>query len=532
MLQKVQFDHFYPYVELEQFLTSAAASYPQRVKLETLAKTEEGRAIFIVKITDFSIGEVAEKRSAYYVQAGVHANEGAGTTAALHLIETLLTSPSAEELLKSIIFYIIPCVNPDGANYSITKSAAIRSSFASIDGLPNAIIPSDINGDGRILHMRWENPLGNMKDYEGTGIMVARRAGDMSGPFYSMCTEGHIDNYDGGLLQFGMRSYDINRSFPSNWLPMSNAEDYPCRSTETRAVAEFIVTHPNIFAGIDYHCGSCGVLRPTMEPDSELCSTDLHTIKDIGKLAEEMTGLPLIHAREYKAPDEPASPPYGCSNEWAYHALGISSYVIELGNGFNGIGLQTQEILENWRNVENGRWLKQILDRHKTFNSEVFVPWEKFEHPQLGRVEIGGFRDGMAYYMYPPDMERVIPRTTSFLLKHASMGPRLVLGNLEKMDISGGNYRIRVECMNIGRLGTTVMVGASGHNAQKNVYVRLKTGNQSIKILSRPAIYTFKQLNSMQKEMLEWFVKGKSGEKITVEVSHPKSGTASLTITL
>lgn len=293
-LQKVQFVHFYSYVELEQFLTEAAASYSQYMKLETLAKTQEGKEIFLVKIADFSKGVDAEKRSAYYVQSGVHSNEGAGTTAALHLIETLLTSPLADELLKKIIFYIIPCVNPDGANYSITKSACIRSGFTKINGLPNAIIPSDINGDGMILQMRWKDALGDMIDYEGTGIMLDRKADDKEGPFYRVCTESIIENYDGGPLQFGMRSYDMNRSLPYGWQPASNAEDYPCRSIETRAVAEFMVTHPNIFAGIDYHCGSCGILRPAMCADSDICSADRNTIVDIGKIASEMTGLPLI----------------------------------------------------------------------------------------------------------------------------------------------------------------------------------------------------------------------------------------------
>lgn len=529
---KVQFDHFYSYEELKQFLIEAAASYPQFIKLETLAGTKEGRNIYLIKLTDFSDDEAAEKRGAYYVQSGVHANEGAGITAALYLVEQLLTSHLTSELLKNIIFYIIPCVNPDGVNYSITKSASIRSGLEKLDGLPNAIIPSDINRDGMILQMRLETPLGDMADYEGTGIMVPRRADDRNGPFYNVYTEGIINNYDGGPLQFGMRSYDINRSFPVNWISGSNTEDYPCQSIETRAIVEFMVTHPNIFAGIDYHCGSCGVLRPTMSPDSELCSSDLHIIKEIGRIASEMTGLPLIQSREYKAPDEPAKRPYGSSNEWAYYALGISCYVIELGNGLNGIGLKTQEILENLKSIGSGPWLKQILERHKALNSEILVPWREFEHPQLGKVEIGGLRDGMAYYMYPPDMEKVIPKTTAFLLKHASMGPRLVLGNIEKTDIGGDNYRIRVDCMNVGPLGTTVMVGAPGYNAQKNVYVELKGEGQSVKVLSRPSIYTFKQLNSMQKESLEWFVNGKRGERVTITASHPKSAPASMTIIL
>lgn len=531
-MQKVQFQHFYPYPELTAFLREAAQNYPDYMHLDVLARTEEGREVLLVTLADFSLGAEAEKRGAYYVQSGIHANEGAGTTAALHLIESILSSDCKQQLLQKAVFYIVPRVNPDGVEYSITKCASIRSKFAKLDGLSNAVIPSDINGDGMVLSMRWEDPLGTMKEYPGVpGLMVPREPGDTEGTFYSTCSEGYIENYDGGPLQFGMRHRDLNRSLPFHWSPTSNAADYPCRDIESRAVAEFMVTHPNIFAGIDYHCGSCGILRPLMTPDSDLSDEDRHTIVDIGRLGSEITGLPLIAEGEYKAPDEPASPPHGCSNEWAYHVLGISHYVIELGNGFNGIGLKTEEILKNWRNIDKGPWLKEIIERHRSLSSEILVPWQEFDHPQLGKVEIGGFKDGQAYHMYPPDMENLIPKTTSFLLKHAQMGPQLVLGNVEKKDLSNGIYRIRAVVMNLGRLGTTVMTGSKGYNAQKNATVSLE-GSRNAAVLSRPARYTFHQIPSMGREMLEWFITAQPGEEITLTASHPKSKPSIITITL
>ncbi len=531
-MQKVQFQHFYPYAELTSFLYEAARENPDFVHLDVLTRTEEGREVFLVTLADFSLGDAAEQRGAYYVQSGIHANEGAGTTAALHLMETILSSKNRQEILRKTIFYIIPRVNPDGVEYSISKCASIRSKFSKLNGLPNAVIPSDLNGDGMILSMRWEDPLGTMKEYPGIpGLMVRREPGDTEGPFYSVATEGYIENYDGGPLQFGMRPRDLNRSLPVHWAPTANAADYPCRDIESRAVAEFMVTHPNIFAGIDYHCGSCGILRPLMTPDTDLSNEDRHTILDVGKIGSDITGLPLISVREYKAPDDPPAPPHGCSNEWAYHVLGISHYVIELGNGYNGIGLKTEEILKNWRNVENGPWLKRIVERHQAFGSEILVPWKKFQHPQLGEVEIGGFKDGQAYYMYPPDMENLIPKTTAFLLEHSQMGPKLILGNLETTNLGGGIFRVRAMCMNIGRFGTTVMSGSEGYLAQSNVSVT-DCGSQNASILSRPAQYTFRQLPSMGREPLEWFLRAEPGEEITITAAHPKSVPAAITFTL
>jgi len=530
-MKRVQFDHFYRYDELADFLKSAAAEYSQYMHLDVLTQTEEGREVFLVTLADFALGSEAENRGAYYVQSGIHANEGAGTTAAIHLIETVLTAENKKELLHNNVFYIIPRVNPDGVEYCVTKCASIRSKMDKIDNLPNAVIPKDMNNDGMILSMRWEDPLGNFKKHPTIpDYMIPRKPGDMEGPFYSMCSEGEIENYDGGKPQFGMRNRDLNRSLPIHWNPVSNAADYPVRDVESRAVVEFLITHPNIYAGIDYHCGSSGFLHPMTSALSDVAIDDQNIMTDVGALGEKMTGLPVIHEREYHIKGTPYPPAYGCSNDFSYEVLGISHYVIELGNGFTGIGLHTRDILDGWR-TEYENWSEQAVKRNIDLGREVIAPWKEYDHPQLGKVEIGGYKDGEAFYMYPRDMGNLIPKTSQFLLKHAEMGPKLLLGNVEKLDLGNGVYRIRAAVLNNGTFGTTVMTGSHGYNAQKNVIVTLK-GNKNAAVLSRPALYTFKQIHSMGSELLEWFVKGETGEVITLTASHPKSADAVVTLTL
>ena len=529
-MRPVQFAHFYLYDELTAFLKEAQASYPDFMRLEIIAKTDEGRDVFLVTLADFSLGDEAEHRGAYYVQSGIHANEGAGTTAAIHLIETILTSENKQEILRKHVFYIIPRVNPDGVEYCIDKCATIRSKMDKLSPRPNAVIPSDMNNDGMILTMRWEDPMGDMKNHPTIpGLMIARKPGDTEGPFYSTCSEGYLENYDGGRPQFGMRHRDLNRSLPSNWdYSMTNAADYPCRDAESRAVAEFLVTHPNVFAGIDFHCGSPGLLHPTSTPLSNMSYADVLTIQKVGAVGTEITGLDLIHEYDYRVKGAPPAAPYGCSNDFSYNVLGISHFVIELGNGYSGLGLTTREILDGLGTEKGAKWLEEIVLRHRSLGEEVLVPWTEYDHPQLGKVEIGGFKDGKAYHMYPPDMGNLIPKTSQFLLKHAEMGPKLVLGNVEKTDLGGGNYRIRAVVMNQGTFGTTVMTGSRGHLAQKNVEVSL----DGAQILSRPGLYTFRQLGSMGSELLEWFVKGETGTVVTLKAFHPKSAPAVVTVTL
>ena len=97
-MQTTQFDHFYPYQEMTDFLLECEREFPAKFRLISLADTAQGRKIWLAEITDFSTMSESQSRSAYYVQAGLHAEEGAGTTAALHWIEMLLTQTAANQM--------------------------------------------------------------------------------------------------------------------------------------------------------------------------------------------------------------------------------------------------------------------------------------------------------------------------------------------------------------------------------------------------------------------------------------------------
>lgn len=523
----MQYDHFYLYEEITEILKSAADARPDRVRLSTLATTPEGRAVLMATVTDFTRADI--KKGGYYMQAGVHANEALGTHVALGLIDELLTGRH-DALLAKVEFYIVPRMNVDGTEYALQRCANIRSRLDRREGVPNALIPQDIDGDGRILTMRRRDELGEWKEQPGSGAMVPREAGDREGIFYSICEEGMLENYDGGSPVRGVRNRDFNRSLPWNWMPLENASDYPCRDPELRAAAEFLTSHPNIFAALDLHGGTQGVLRPAMKPDSELDDHDRRLILKIGRIAEQMTGLPLTHEREYKAPGEKPLVLNGNSNDFAYNVLGISHYVLELGMGQHNLGFTPAQMFGEYdKYYVRNEWLPEILQYHRERGSEIFAPWRKFDHPQLGEVEIGGMLDGHVNYMYPDILEALVPKVAAFAVRHASMGPELRIGDVEVRDIGGGNLRIRAACMNVGELGTTVMHGAPGHLARIPAQLSLEVP-EGAEILSRPAITVFSSLASAKKVLLEWFVHAKSEEGIRICAYHPKAGSVFYTV--
>ena len=521
-MQKIKYDHFYKYDEMVDFLEEAYITKKDYCKLKVLAETLEGRKIWLAEITDYNTGTVKNK-SAYYVQANVHANEGAGTTAALHLIHSLLFCDEYKGLLQKVVFYIIPRVNPDGAEYALTTHGPIRSRFEIVER-KNSLVPKDINEDGYILNMRWEDPAGPFKEDEvDPRIMVRRQPGDR-GPFYRMVTEGIIQNYDGTDIVSGIRNIDFNRNYPVGWEVQDNSGAYPFSEIETRAVADFIISHPNIFAGIDLHCGTPAILRPSSKLDNEMNQEDLELILSIGKMAEKIIGFPLMNDRDYREPWRVPAVTPGDSTDWCYFKLGISMYVIELGWGFSSAGIFGKESFNVDERTRETVFMRKVLKFHDSQRSEIFMSWKEFDHPQLGQVEIGGLMMGNARFMYPPDMETIAPKVTSFMIKHAEQHPELIISNVKADTVGKNIFRIRATVANIGGFDTNVMKGGGSVETRLPIRVRIvPMGN--IEVLNRMSIYELDNLGALGGSAeLEWFVKAHDETQIVIEAYHPRTG--------
>ena len=95
--------------------------------------------------------------------------EFTGTTAALNLLDHLLHSddPRVRHALDTRTFYVVPRVNPDGAEAGLADGRFRRSSVRPYpreeprDGLHR----EDVDGDGRVLFMRMRDPNGSWKPH-------------------------------------------------------------------------------------------------------------------------------------------------------------------------------------------------------------------------------------------------------------------------------------------------------------------------------------------------------------------------------
>lgn len=531
---EVKFDEYYTHEEVTDFLQAAEAAVGDWMSVRSLAQTPEGREIWLATLTDPSTG-APEEKPAYHVQANVHAHEVGGTSAVLHLLHALLTAPEARALLADLTFYAVPRINPDGAEYALSTLSEVRSR-SEIDEKLNGIIPQDLNGDGLILNMRWEDPAGPLvADPEDDRLLVPRRPGD-EGPFYRQCIEGMVHEYDGGPLRDSVNSYDFNRNYPAGWDRGTDRAAYPFAQPEMRALGDFLLATPNIFAGIDFHGGPPAILHPDSMPHEEMSESDLGIVLEIGRIGEQVTGIKLMSSPDYRDSWRRPSPRPGNSKDFGHYILGVSWYVIELGWGFSTAGVGTEEYYEAMPETKEREFRRRVMrfaDEHADTDSRLlFVPWEDYDHPQLGPVQIGGLTRAATSYIYPPEMGKIAEKTSSFILEHAAWHPQLMIDSFEVTAMAKNLYRVRGRVANSGRLATNVMSTGLSSRIHEPVRVSVEE-SEGVEVVSRQRILEFESIGGNGGfKPLEWFVSAAPGSRITVVATHPRGGTCREELTL
>jgi hypothetical protein len=304
------------YDEMTSFLQACAAEYPALCQLDEIGRSAEGRAVWAVTLTNTATG-AAETKPGYLVDGNTHAGEVTGGAAALYTIWWLLTNygadPVATEILDTRAFYAVPRIAVDGVELYLTTPYLLRSSprrYPEPLDLPG-FYAEDINGDGEILLMRIPHPDGDWKaDTVDPRALARRRPEDREGVFYKLLPEGVQKDWTGPgpAPERSHRRMDFNRNYPAFWNPEARqpgAGPYPLSEPETRALAQFLVGHPNIGAYVTFHTTGGILLRPpSYGPDDEMNPADLEVFQRIGDLCTRVTGCPCKST--YQALTSPA----------------------------------------------------------------------------------------------------------------------------------------------------------------------------------------------------------------------------------
>jgi len=560
-MPSIAFDRFYRYADLTKLLQAIALEHPDLAEIESIGKSHEGRDIWVVTVTNTKTGPATEK-PAFWVDGNIHATEVAASAATLYFLHTLVTQygkdPDVTRALDTRAFYLCPRINPDGAEWALAdKPKWVRSSTRpyphdeeEIDGLS----VEDIDGDGRILQMRIPDPNGLWKPHpEEPRLLIRRDPIETGGTYYRLLPEGRLENYDGFTLRIKKPRHgiDLNRNFPGSWrqeFEQLGAGPYPTSEPEVRAVVDFIVRHPNITGGTSFHTWSGVLLRPFEHtPDEDMDAEDLWVYKAIGKKGTELTGYPSISVyHEFRY--HPKSV-IGGTFDWIYEHLGMFSWVVEIWAPMREAGVTDYKYIDWFRDHSSDDDLKLIRWSDTKLDGVAHIPWRPFDHPQLGRVEIGGWNRFHAFSNPPLKLlERELARFPKWLLWQALISPKLELVHAGAEALGKGLWRVRVVVQNTGWLPAYVSKRALARKVVRGIVAEIslpagatlaggkareEKGQLEGKAYKHTGVSFWPDYHITDDRMLlEWIVQGEVGMKVDVEARHERAGTVRAEIAL
>jgi len=553
------YNSYFTYQTLTTALENFQHSYPNLAKLYSIGKSYEGRDIWCIELTNQATP--AEEKPGFYLDGNTHAGEVTGTMACLYTIDWLLTNyekhEQATRILDTKTIYVLPRICPDGAELYLTTGYMLRSTthkwtFPGHSD-PSGLVPEDIDGNGAIRQMRIRDDVAG--DWgistEDSRLMIRRKPHEYGGEYYRLYSEGLIENYDGIVFEAAPPRWgiDMNRNYPINWKPphtQHGAGDLPLSEPESKAVTDFMLSKRNLAGAVYHHTSGGLLLRPNaVAGDDKMNKADLAMYKILGAIGEEMTGYPCQDVFGVFAGNKEQ---WGTFIDLSYDYLGLNSFATELWDlsGRSGIkekGFGALEKLTYKQREEMA--LKTLRWNDEEMNGECFHPWTEFDHPQLGKVEIGGWnlKEGI---QNPPInlLEEECANIHEFTLMNIECLPQLVIRDVKCENIASNVWRVIAAVENAGFLPTAATQKAVANKITAPVKAELIGG----KVLQSDAEMEVGHLNGRssaigfggayaasaagQRKKVEWLVEADAGSEVCIKAHGERAGTVRYNVRL
>lgn len=531
----ILFNQYYTSEGLATLGKKIANAYPNLVKRKSIGKSTEGRDIWMLAITNYKIGN-ADRKPGFYVDGNIHSNEIQGgeicTYTAWYLTENFGKNEYITNMLNDRIFYIVPTINPDARDDYMLEPNTQSSPRAGMialdddrDGLFDEDGYDDLDGDGSITRMRRKNPNGNfIIDPKDPRKMIQIGPDDIvSGDRYEYLGSEGIDNdKDGRINEDRPGYYDPNRDWGWKWQPdyvQRGAYKYPFSVPETRAVADFVLSRPNIAGAQSYHNSGGMILRgPGAQEDlSTYNRQDIRIYDAIGKKGEEM-----IPGYRYLTVYKDLYSVFGGELDWFYGSRGIYTFTNEIFSRF-----------AYYKNNKRDANTQYNFDKDLQFY-DGFTQWKKYNHPTYGEIEIGGFKKNFGRATPGFMLEEEAHRNMAFTFYHAYHMPHLSIANVKVKKLKGGLKEITAYIKNDRLMPTHAsqdlkykisrpdLVRISGVNVVAGMIVTDEDFNVTEEQKVNPAELRVANIPGNSVVKVRWIIKGNS--KFTITVDSEKGG--------
>lgn len=542
---EIPFNRYYTYPELEGWLKKLAAAYPEYVELREIGKSLEGRALWVVVVNNPKTGPDTSK-PAMWIDGNVHGNEIQSAEVVLYSVWYLTKAQGKNEYLTQLLdrcsFYFMVSQNPDGREHwfnAVQTSSSSRSNRRPVDsdrdGRFDEDPPEDLDGDGSITQMWKEDPNGRYIRDRNDPRIFRRVADHEKGEWTQLGQEGIDTDGDGRINEDGGGGDDMNRNWPVDWQPeyvQGGAGEFPFSNPEPRAIGAFIIGHPNIVAAQSYHNAGGMILRGPGANYSEA----LFPAAD-ARVYDEMAAKGELMLPYYKAM---------VTHRDLYTVHGGFIDFVAVGCGAFGF---TNEMMNEGmyfqRESANADADRMWLFRDKLEFGRTFTPYKEFDHPQYGKVLIGGMNKWSSRVTPTFMLEQECHRNFGFTMFHADQAPEVTLGRTE-VKRRGNLWEVTAEIRNERLMPTRMAVArARGIGTNDILGVEPAKGVQAAGIMDS---WVAQRMDPVRYEparvqleggvpgrggvIARWYVSGREGEKLTLRYNGDKVKGAEWTVVL
>ncbi len=546
--------------------------------MESLATTREGREVWLVRVGDPD-GAPFEERPAVLVVGNLEGDHLVGSHLALEAVRYLMANAGNEETgeaLRANVFYVFPRLNPDGAEAVFATVQWNRRENTlpwddDNDGRTDEDGPEDLNGDGFATVMRVADPGGAFMIHpENEALMKRADAAKGETGRYKVYWEGTDEDGDGFINEDGPGGVDLNRNFQHAY-PYWQAGSGPhmVSEPETRALMDFVVAHRNIGAILTFGVSDNLVVPPNAK--GELAEARVPELPGFAEASnEEVFEVGMVEvggdggrgwrgsrrggggwlrgaqpgrdndpssgarpattvaaqdrvyfetiSEAYKEVTGIESVPYHRTPEGAFFQYGYFQYGVPSFSTL-GWGGWEADSGEDEEEAKGDPW------------EEARLEWVPFQHPELGEVEIGGFRP---YALVNPEADEVAAlgvKHGEFLVKLAGMLPRVSIAETQVEGLGGGVFRVTVKVENSGFLPTSLEHGARSRSVGPT-FVQIQVDEDAILSGAEKTTDVGVLSGSGGREEVTWVIRGREGSQVDIRLHSMKAGHDTATINL
>ncbi len=461
------------------------------------------------------IGPADKRVPAVLVIGSPFGDEQAPALACLELARSLLADAATRPMFDSAELLLIPIPNPQG------RAAGLPGTLASLDDDRDGSVdedgPTDLNGDGKITQMRVRRAGGRYIVHPDNPKLMIEAPAGKPGEF-DLHWEGKDDDGDGRINEDARGTVLLGNDWSIRWDGDNpGANRFMMQLAETRALAEYVLARPQIVCSIIVRSVG-GEVRFARGPAARGEKDPLARDKELAAHLAESLG-----EAESAVPLPPSGP--GALLDWLYECAGSRAFELGLaaipkppkapdaddkdedGEDDAGEGAPDKpDAPRGAKSAGSGRskpadtdaaWAAHTPDR--------LHEWKKFNHPQLGEVEIGGWeitarRDAQA--------DATAAGTTRLVKLAGEVLRALPHPKIDKVEVENkgdGLYRVRLTLNNAG-LFDYRSTFAEANTIGLPMFVQLED-TKGVTLLSGTRRQRHENIAGHGTATFEWFVK-------------------------